>query len=47
MKQAQNNLITSYLFAWYGAPVSSANRQMMTTINSHANREVTTNLIGY
>jgi len=38
-KQAQNNLITSYLFTWYGAPLSLANRQMMmTTINNCANR---------
>jgi hypothetical protein len=47
MKQAQNNLVISYLFAWYGAPVSLANRQMMAMINNRANREVTTNFTGY
>jgi len=48
MKQAHNNLITSYLFTWYGAPVSLANKHMMmTTINNCANREVTMNFIGY
>jgi hypothetical protein len=35
-------------FTCYGAPVSLANRQMMTTmINNCANREVTINFIGY